>query len=538
MFSIGEVHRLGENSRLSADLALINANVRTMNPNQPLAQAVAVTKNRIAKVGTNQDINPLIGKNTKVVSLYGKTVVPGLIDTHIHVADFSRCLLWLDLTKAGSIKELQRLINDKAKQTPAGKWIIGRGWNQTRFKEKRPPALSDLNVASPDNPVILYHETAMICAVNSKALTLAGVTEQTAVPSGGAIDRNSQTGELTGILRDTATTIVWQVVPEPTADELSEATALACQKIAEAGLTSVHWMLLSQNELPIIQRLNAEGKLPIRVNVIVPYELLKQTIGFQSADSSMLDVGGVLIASDGYLDSKTAALSQPYSDEPSNTGKMLLTEQELAASVEQILAMGLQPVIHAMGDKAIDTALNVIEQTTPPKRVRIRIEQAAVLNKGLIKRLKAGRVVVSVQPTVIATEFAVWSATTRLGVERARWLHPLKTLLKEGVKVAGGSDCPMEPLSPLFGMQEAVQRASFPEQRLTVEEALRIYTADAAYSSCEEKVKGSIEEGKLADLTILSEDPLAVSTDKIKDVNVEITIVNGKIVYSDHSACG
>jgi hypothetical protein len=246
----------------------------------------------------------------------------------------------------------------------------------------------------------------------------------------------------------------------------------------------------------------------------------------------MLRVGGVLITADGYLDSKTAALVQPYSDEPSNKGKMLLTKQELAASVEQILTVGVQPVIHAMGDKAIDTALNVIEQAISNKRVRFRIEQAAVLNEELIKRLKAEKVVVSVQPTVITTEFAVWSATARLGVERARWLHPLRTLLKEGVKVAGGSDCPMEPLSPLFGMQEAVQRASFPEQRLTVEEALRIYAADAAYCSCEEKVKGSIEEGKLADLTILSEDPLAVSPNEIKDINVEITIVNGKFVYS------
>ena len=534
MFSIGEVHELGENCRLSADLALINANVRTMNPSQPFAQAVAVTENRIVKVGTNQEINPLIGNSTRVISLNGKTVIPGLIDTHIHVADFGRCLLWLDLTSVASIRELKHLLNDKAKQTPAGKWIIGRGWNQNRFEEKRLPTLSDLNEASLNNPVILYHEAAMICAVNSKALTLAGVTEQTAVPSGGAIDKNPLTGELTGILRDTATSLIWQVVPEPTGAELLEATALACQKIAEAGITSVHWIVLSQNELPTIKRLNAERTLPIRVNVIVPYEFLKETIGFQSTDSAMLNVGGVIIAADGYLDSKTAALVRPYSDEPGNNGKMALTEQELTASVEQILATGLQPVIHAMGDKAIGTTLRVIGKTKSAKSVRFRIEQAAVLNNELIRRLKAEKVVVSVQPTVIATEFAVWSATTRLGVERARWLHPLKTLLKEGVKIAGGSDCPMEPLSPLLCVQEAVQRASFPEQRLTVEEALRMYTADAAYCSCEENVKGSIEEGKLADLTILSEDPLAVSLREIKDINVEITIVNGKLAYSRH----
>jgi predicted amidohydrolase YtcJ len=186
-----------------------------------------------------------------------------------------------------------------------------------------------------------------------------------------------------------------------------------------------------------------------------------------------------------------------------------------------------------MGDKAVDTALNVIEQTskqTPHKPIRFRIEQAAVLNKELVERLKTQRVIVTVQPKVVTTEFAVWSATQRLGVERARWLHPLKTLLEAGVKVAGGSDCPMEPLSPLLGMQEVVMRESFPEQRLSAQEALCMYTVDAAYASGEEAVKGSIEEGKLADLTVLSSDPLATVPDKIKDIAVSMVVVNGKIL--------
>jgi predicted amidohydrolase YtcJ len=186
-----------------------------------------------------------------------------------------------------------------------------------------------------------------------------------------------------------------------------------------------------------------------------------------------------------------------------------------------------------MGDKAVDIALNVLEQTSN-KDIRFRIEQAAVMNNQLINRLSRQNVVVSVQPKVIATEFAVWSATKHLGIERAKWLHPLKSLLKQGVKVAGGSDCPMEPLSPLLGIQEAVLRERFIEQRVGVEEALRMYTLDAAYCSGEEKVKGSIEEGKLADLTILSDDPVAVQKDKIKDINVVLTIVDGKIVYSKH----
>jgi predicted amidohydrolase YtcJ len=514
---------------LSADLALINANIRTMNPNQPTAQALAINKNKIVKVGTNKQIGQLINEKTKVLNFEGKTVVPGLIDTHIHVADFGRCLRWLDLTRIQSIGELQSMLEEKARQTPAGKWIIGRGWNQDRFKEKRMPQTSDLDESTPNNPVILYHETAMICAVNTKALEMAGVTGQTLLSKGGIIEKNPVTGKLTGIFRDSATNLIWNAVPEPTTAELLEATSLACQKISEAGITSVHWLVLSEVELEIIQNLNAFGRLPFRVNVVVPQELLEKTVGFKTNNVSVLRVGGATIAVDGYLDSKEAALFEPYSDEPKNRGKLLSTEEELIASVAKVLAAGVQPIILAMGDKAIDVTLKVIEQTQKGN-VRFRIEQAAVLNKDLIQRLKNQEVVVSVQPKVISTEFSVWSAIQRLGLERAKCLHPLKTLLNEGVKIASGSDCPMEPLSPLVGIQAVVLRTEFPEQRLSVEEALRMYTLDAAYSSGEENVKGSIEEGKLADLTVLSNDLAAVEPEKIKDTKVEFVIIDGKIL--------
>jgi hypothetical protein len=499
-----------------------------MNPKQPTAQAVAIKKNKIVKVGTNEQIAKLIGEKTKVLSLDGKTVIPGLIDTHIHVADFGRCLMWIDLTTAKSIGELQSQLKEKAAQTPTGKWIVGRGWNQSRFKEKRMPTTSDLDASALNNPVILYHETAMICATNTKAQKIAGVTAQTPMPKGGVIDKNPKTGELTGIFHDSATSLIWQAVPEPTTSELLEATELACQKIAAAGLTSVHWLVLSEVELAIIQKLHSQGKLHIRVNVVVPEALLEKAVCLKTADPLMLHFGGVTIDVDGYLDSKEAALLEPYSDDPSNCGKLLYTEQALSVSVGKVLAAGVQPIILAMGDKAIDTTLKVIEKT-PISSVRFRVEQAAVLNKDLIKRLAKQKVIVSVQPKVISTEFSVWSAIQRLGMERARWLHPLKTLLDEGVKVVGGSDCPMEPLSPLLGMQDVVVREVFPEQRLSVEEALQIYTLDAAYSSGEEKVKGSIEESKLADLTIFSSNFMAVKPDKIKNIDVFMVVVNGNI---------
>jgi len=524
-------------STLSADLVLVNAKVRTMNPSQPIAEAVAISKDRIVKVGTDEEINSWIGKNTVVLNLHGKTVFPGFIDTHIHVADFGRLLRWFDLRDITSIKELQNSLKAQAQKTSSGKWIVGRGWNHSRFEEKRLPTLSDLDSASPDTPVILYHESAMMCIVNSKALELAHITKLTPAPIGGSIDKDAKTGELTGVLRDTATALVWKIVPEPTEDELLDSVKLACGKISEAGVTSVHWMVLSETEISLINKLRAQKKLPFRVYVVVPVNFMDKIAVLSSCDDSAFRVGGVVIAADGYLAAKTAALFQPYSDEVDSSGRLLCTQEEMNDSASKILGMGLQPVIHAMGDRAVAAALTTIEQLTREtsgKSVSFRIEQAAVLNRQLIKRLKKQNVIVSVQPRVVDSEFSVWSATEHLGSSRAKWLYPLKTLLKEGIRVIGGSDCPMEPLSPLLGIQTAVTRAFFPEEQISADQALCIYTIDAAFSSNEEDIKGSLEEGKLADIVVLSDDPLAVSPKKIGDVKVEMTIVGGRVVFSKH----
>jgi predicted amidohydrolase YtcJ len=521
----------------SADLALTGGNVLTMNVSQPFAEAVAVKGDKIVKVGTNKEISQLVGKDTKVVRLNGKTVVPGFIDTHIHVADFGRLLTWIDLSNAGSITEVQNLLRRRVQKSPKGKWLLGRGWDQTRFAEKRLPTRFDLDAVSPDNPVIFYHQNGQVCVVNSKALETAGVTQLTTVPAGGTIDRDAETGELTGVLQDTATNLIWTVIPEHSEEELVEAAVLACEKILEAGVTSVHWMALSPIELSIIRKLLSQTRLPLRVYVVVPVNLLGNIADFKSTADSALTVGGAVISADGYLAAKTAALFQPYTDGSEASGKLLCTQEEMKTAATEILKKGLQLVIHAMGDKAVDAALTTIEQVskeTPRKDARNRIEQAAVLNEELINRIKKLGVIVSVQPRVVASEFSVWSAAEHLGAERARWLYPLKTLLKNGIPVIGGSDCPMEPLSPLMGIQAAVTREVFPEERVTVDEALRMYTVDAAYSSSEENIKGSVETGKLADLTVLSHDPRKVPPSKIDNIKVEMTLVGGRVVYSKH----
>jgi len=333
---------------------------------------------------------------------------------------------------------------------------------------------------------------------------------------------------------------VWNMVPELSEEELVEAASLACEKIVEAGVTSVHWMVLSSIEVSIVQKLRAQNRLPLRVYMIIPVNLLDNVIGSTSRKDfvdNALKVGGAVIFADGYLAARTAALFQPYSDYPAASGSLLCTQEEMNASAVKIRKASLQLIIHAMGDRAVDAALTTIEEASKEasiEELRNRIEQAAVLNEGLIERMKKQKVIVSVQPRVIDSEFSVWSAIEHLGPERARWLYPLKTLLSEGIVVSGGSDCPMEPLSPLLGIQAAVARGFFPEERITVDEALRMYTIEAAFSSCEESVKGSIEEGKLADLTVLSYNPLTVLQDKIGEIKVEMTVVGGRVFYSKY----
>ncbi len=509
-----------------ADLALIDGNVITMDSSQPNAEAIVIKKGIIIKVGTNKEINLCIGKDTNIINLEGRTVIPGLIDSHIHVADFGKFLTWIDLKAVNSIEKLQRRLRERSQSIPKGRWIIGNGWDQARFVEKRYPNLQDLDEASPDNPVVLYHQCGRVCVVNSKALELAGVTNETRSPSGGEIEKDAETGEPTGILRENATDLVWKIIPEPSEEELIESASLACEKIVEAGVTSIHWIVSSLAEVSLVQRLRSENRLPLRVHIIAPANILDQL----DNTAGML---GVKVFVDGSLAARTAALSEPYINDSSTKGQLLYSQEELDMLVAKAHKANFSLVIHAMGDKAIDMALTAVEKALmeAPSSHRGRLEHASVLNQELIHRIKKLGMIVSVQPKCVISEFAVWSAVDRLGSERARLLYPLKTLINEGIRVIGGSDCPMEPISPLLGIQAAVTRQFFPEEQITVDEALRMYTVNAAYASSEYAVKGSIEEGKLADLTVLSDDPRTVLPSQIGDIKVSMTVVGGKMVY-------
>jgi predicted amidohydrolase YtcJ len=494
---------------------------------------VAIKAGRILKVGTNGEVAKFIGKNTKIIDLGGKTVLPGLIDTHIHVGDFGRMLMWMDLSGTNSIKELQQLLKERLRQVGKGRWVIGRGWDEKSFTEKRLPTRFDLDDVSPCNPVIFYYKCGSVAVVNSEALELSGITKETAASADSAIDKDAATGELTGILRGSATDFVWRMIPEPTDAELAESAELAFNKILAAGITSIHWLATSETDLSVLRSLCKAKKLPLRVYMVLQTNHLHRFADEKTRaeiEDEHLRVGGVEIYADGFLSSKTAALAEPYSDNGS-LAPLAYAQKEINAQAAAIRRAGLQVIIHAMGDKAIDAALTAIEHLGKDGG-RPRIDEAAVLSGEIVQRIKRLEPVLSVQPCVMASEFIVYSATERLGKGRVRWLYPLKTLFKEGVRVCGGSDCPMEPLNPLQGIQAAITGHVLGEERICLDEALCMYTMNAAYASCEENLKGSIEEGKLADFTVLSNDPHAVASSEIQKIIVEMTVVGGKVVFS------
>ena len=522
---------------MSADLVLVNGNIITMSSTHPRADAIAVKGELIIKVGTNSEIEQLIDNTTKIIQLEGKTVVPGIIDTHIHVADFGRFLMWLDLNSSKSIKDIQTILRKKIAKTLPGKWILGRGWNEKLFKKDHFPSRFDLDEIAPDNPVVFYNKSGKLCLVNSKTLGLTKIIKnKDKLSKEGLIEKDPIINETTGILEGKDMDLVWSAIPNPSEKELLALTNAACSKIIEAGITSVHWMVSSPLEFSIIKKLKQNG-LPLRVYVVTPFEIwnkdLKKKLPINQNNNS-LQIGAIEISVDGYLAGKTAALFLPYQSDPESDGKLFYTQECLDHSVFEIIQSEFQLILHAMGDKAVESALLAVEKAknkTTNHDNRVRFEQAALVNKSLIKKIKNQKILVSVQPCVINSEFKIWSAIDNLGINRSRWLYPVNTLIDNDIILLGGSDCPMEPLNPLLGIQKLVNRQIFPEEAITVTKALAMYTIDAAYSTKEENYKGSIEDGKLADFIILSKDPTIISSNNIEKVEVTTTIIGGKIVY-------
>jgi len=523
---------------IQADLVLLNAKIYTMEPSRPTASALAILGDRIIYVGDSDGARQLVGPKTKVVDLEGKTVIPGLIDTHVHMMSFGRSLGWVDLRDARSVSELVSRLRERAESTPAGRWIVGYGWDQERFVERRYPTRWDLDEASEEHPIVIYRTCLHLCVANSLALQLAGISRETQPPEGGVIELDETLGEPNGVLRETAMELVRRAIPRPSLEEAVVDAERACREAVKHGLTSVHWIMEDPIELRALQRLRAEGRLPLRVYAILPVELAGRLseLGIEMGfGDEWLRIGAVKLFLDGSLGARTAALKEPYSDKPDTSGRLLYGWEELRDLVLAVHRAGLQLVMHAIGDKAIEMALSALENALNeyPSPHRHRIEHVSVLNEHLLSRMAKLKVLASVQPHFVVSDFWV---DKRLGPRRVRWVYAFKSLLKAGISVSAGSDCPVEPINPFLGIEAAVNRKDNPEEALSVEEALRLYTINAAYASGEENLKGSIAQGKLADFVILDENPFSVAPEKLGAVCVLATIVGGRPVYLRESA--
>lgn len=516
--------------KIHADMILMDANIVTMNERQPQAQAVAINDGKIIDVGSNSKIRRLAGNNTRTIDLRGKTVLPGLIDAHAHMISLGHPFPWLELRGVSSIKEIQRKLKIKAQETEKGKWILGRGWDQDRLREKRYPTRWDLDKVSPNNPVLLNRVCGHIGVANSRALEVANIDKEAAPSWGELVDRDPTTGESTGILRENAMDIVWNM-PEPSEEDLLKACHTACMEAVKAGLTSVHWFASKPNEIRALQQLRKRNKLSLRVYLVVPMEYF-ETFKNQRFSEPFLKLNCVKIFTDGSLGARTAALQEPYADDPATKGVLSHSLDELKTMIKSANDAGFQVAVHAIGDAAIDETLKAFNQALDKavvKERRHRIEHVSVLNPHLIKQIKALGLSACVQPHFVISDFWV---PNRLGQKRARWMYPFKTLIEKGILVAASSDTPAEPINPFLGIWAAVARKSFPQERISVQQALKTYTVNAAYLSFEENAKGSIEVGKFADFTVVSRSPLKIEPEKIREIKVVMTIVDGKIVYS------
>ncbi|MEM2957030.1 MAG: amidohydrolase [Candidatus Jordarchaeaceae archaeon] len=527
------------------DLCLANGNFITLDPDKPRAEAVAIRDGKIIGVGTNEEMKSLLGDKVKIVDLKGKTVLPGFTDCHIHLLGFGAMLNMLDLRGVKSIEEIKEKLRKEAQRKSKGAWIVGHGWDDSILAEKRLPTRWDLDQAAPDNPVTLMRICGHISCANSKALELAKITAETESPPGGKIDKDPRTNEPTGIMREAESFMILKLVTLEDEDYVS-ALKLACEKAVAKGITSIHCMpLLDQDQYfqdKAFQTLMMRGELPLRVYLQIPESCLSSILNlgfFTGFGNHQLKIGAIKIILDGSLGGRTAAMLEPFSDDPENRGIVIYNEKVLRNIVKVAHSENFQLAIHCIGDRAVTVALDALEEALrekPKKDHRHRIEHASVLNEDLIQRMKRLGVVASVQPPFIVSD-GRWMLD-RVGKERAKYVYPFKRLLEEGIILAAGSDCPVELMDPLLGIQAAVLRqvtpdyTFIPEQRVSVEQAIRMYTLDAAYASFEEKIKGSIETGKLADLVVLSDDPLKVPADKISEIEVEMTIVGGEIVYS------
>jgi predicted amidohydrolase YtcJ len=523
-------------------LAIVNARVWTANPRQPWATGVAVSGDRITAVGSSAEIAKLAkASSARVIDAKGMMVTPGFIDSHVHFVDGGFRLSSVQLRDAKTPQEFTARIKAFAATLPKGEWITGGDWDHTHWGGEL-PRRDWIDSVTPDNPVWIARLDGHMALANSLALKAAGVTRQTAEVDGGTIVRDAQ-GEPTGILKDNAESLVDRVQPAPSAELEDRAVDAAMRYVAARGVTSVQNMG-TFGDLAAFGRAHASGRMITRIYAVTPisqWEKLRDTVAKRGHGDEWLRIGGLKGFVDGSLGSHTAAMFAPFNDSPADSGLLVNTEEDLYRWTSGADKAGLQVIVHAIGDRAIHTQLGIyerVEKENGPRDRRFRIEHAQHLAPADIPRFAKLGVIPSMQP-YHAIDDGRW-AEQFIGHERAKTTYAFRSLIDTGARLAFGSDWFVAPPTPLEGIYAAATRRTLddrnpggwiPEQKISVDEAMRAYTINAAYASFEDDVKGSLERGKLADIVILDSDITRIPPEKIRDAHVVTTIVGGKVVY-------
>ena len=522
------------------EVILHSGNIFTVNPGEPTAQAIAIAGGKLMAVGTNAEILKMATAKTKKIDLGNKTVLPGFIDAHSHPASSGFEHLKKVDCDLRSIKDIQNAIRQRASGTPKGNWVQGFKYDDTKTSEGRKINIADLDEAAPEHPVIINHRGGHTNYCNSLALKMANVNESTPNPKGGEFERAAD-GKLTGCVKESANNVFDKIVPDSsTRDERREGVKLISKMMAKTGVTSVTDALGSPDELQAYLDAYESGDLHIRIYCMIYYTYIDKMIaaGVRTGlGNEWVKIGGMKMTCDGSISERTARLSQPYIGRPNDFGILVMDEEQMYPYAKKAYDAGWQIGIHANGDVGIDTTLKLYERLykeMPKADPRFRIEHCTMINDDILKRMKT----LGVIPTPFSTYVYYHGEKMKAyGEERLKHMFALRSFLDAGIRPTQASDYPPGPFEPMMALQSSVTRTDMKgniwgaNQKVTVEEAIRIGTINGAYASFEENIKGSLEAGKLADLVVLGRDPFKEPPSSLISIPIERTMVGGKWVY-------
>ncbi|MFC1714872.1 amidohydrolase [Candidatus Poribacteria bacterium] len=526
---------------MKADLVATNANIITVDRKLPRAQALAVWGDTFASVGKNDEIESLIGKDTEVLDLKGKTVLPGLIDAHIHVLSSGISHVTTVDCGLGSIAEIKAALKERVLITRSGEWVRGFKYDDMKTSEGRGINRKDLDEVSIIHPIFLAHRGGHTFYLNSKAMEVAGIREGSVAPTGGKYDTDPDTGKLNGVIHERAANHITQdLLPGIDRAKRLEGLKFISRMFNSSGLTSVHDAMVGNENLSVYQGCLENGELSLRVYALIGFDSFKclSACGIKTGfGDPMLRIGGIKLVADGAIAGRTAYLSRPYEGSTDDRGILAMEPEELEEKVSAVHEAGFQSCVHANGDSAIEMVLSAYEKalkSSPRENCRHRIEHGTVITPSILERLKRLGCVVTPFCTYI---YYHGDKMKFYGEERVSMMFAHRSFLDKGIISTGATDYSPGPYQPLLSIQSMATRTDMDgnvwgaNQRVSVEEAIRIYTLHGAYASFEEDIKGSIEVGKLADFVVLGDDPTRVDPGEIKDIPVERTIVGGKTVF-------